>query len=211
MQVAEALAPVRQVFGETPMALTEALLDGVNLAVWQRRLPAHINDFATLLLSLNEPLAESFTLTIGKDGQMPPLDGVASAYTDLAGHDGFIADLAWLIDAYACLLGAKSVGVRLRALERAMCPRFHVDHVPLRLITTYAGPASEWLEEGAVNRQRLAQDEVDSADIRQLACGDVALFKGEKWLGNEGAGVVHRSPALANGERRLILTLDWLV
>lgn len=210
MQVAEALAPVRQVFGETPMALTEALLDGVNLAVWQRRLPAHINDFAALLLSLNEPLAESFTLSVGKDGQMPLLDGVASAYTDLAGHEGFIADLAWLIDAYACLLGAKSVGVRLRALERAMCPRFHVDHVPLRLITTYAGPASEWLEEGAIDRRRLAQDEVDSADIRQLVCGDVALFKGEKWLGNEGAGVVHRSPALANGERRLILTLDWL-
>lgn len=210
MQVAEALTPVRQVFGETPMALTEALLDGVNLAVWQRRLPAHIHDFATLLLSLNEPLAESFTLTVSKDGQMPPLDGVASAYADLAGHDGFIADLAWLIDAYACLLGAKSVGVRLRALERAMCPRFHVDHVPLRLITTYAGPASEWLEEGVVDRRRLAQDEVDSADIRQLGCGDVALFKGEKWLGNEGAGVVHRSPTLVNGERRLILTLDWL-
>ena len=210
MLLAEALVPIRQAFGETPQVLAEALQDGVNLAVWQRRLPAHIEDFATLLLSLNEPLSDAVTLTLGKDGQVPPLDGIATAYADLVGYEGFIADLGWLVSAYACLLDARSVGLRLRVLEQAMCPRFHVDHVPLRLITTYAGPASEWLEEGAVNRRRLGQDEVACADIRQLACGDVALLKGEKWTGNEGCGLVHRSPALADRERRLILTLDWL-
>ena len=61
-----------------------------------------------------------------------------------------------------------------------------------------------------INRRRLAQEQVDPAHIRHLACGDVALLKGEKWLGNEGAGLVHRSPSQGNGERRLILTLDWL-
>ncbi|MFD2645917.1 DUF1826 domain-containing protein [Pseudomonas japonica] len=210
MRVAESLSVVRQAFGDTPQVLAEALLDGVNLAVWQRRLPVHIEDFAHLLLSLNEPLADARTLAIGQDGTVPPLDGIASAYADLAGYDGFIADLGWLVGAYACLLDARSVGLRLRVLDSAMCPRFHVDHVPLRLITTYAGPASEWLEEGAVNRRRLAQEEVDPVSIRQLLCGDVALLKGEKWLGNEGAGLVHRSPSVDKGNRRLILTLDWL-
>lgn len=210
MLLAEALVPVRQAFGETPDVLTEALQDGVNLAVWQRRLPAHIEDFARLLLSLNEPLADARTLEIGKDGEVPPLDGIASAYADLAGYEGFIADLGWLVGAYACLLDARSVGLRLRVLESAMCPRFHVDHVPLRLISTYAGPASEWLEEGAVDRRRLAQADVDPVHIRQLACGDVALLKGEKWLGNEGSGLVHRSPSVDKDNRRLILTLDWL-
>ncbi|NNJ18302.1 DUF1826 domain-containing protein [Pseudomonas putida CSV86] len=210
MQLAESLVPVRQAFGETPKVLTEALQDGVNLAVWQRRLPAHIEDFARLLLSLGEPLADARTLEIGKDGEVPTLDGVASAYADLAGYEGFVADLRWLVGAYACLLDARSVGLRLRVLDGAMCPRFHVDHVSLRLITTYAGPASEWLEEGVINRRRLAQEEVDAAHVRHLACGDVALLKGEKWLGNEGAGLVHRSPSPGNGERRLILTLDWL-
>lgn len=210
MRVAEAQVPVRQVFGETPRVLTEALYEGVNLAVWQRRLPAHVEDFARLVLSLNEPLAEAFTLNLDTDGQVPAFDHLVTACGDLAGYDGFIADIRWLIGAYACLLDARSVGVRLRVLERAMCPRFHVDHVPVRLITTYAGPASEWLGEGAVDRRRLGQEEVNAADIRQLACGDVALLKGEKWQGNEGAGLVHRSPALAHGERRLILTLDWL-
>ncbi len=210
MQLAESLVPVRQAFGETPQVLTEALQDGVNLAVWQRRLPAHIEDFARLLLSLGEPLADARTLEIGQDGEVPALEGIGGAYADVAGYEGFIADLSWLVGAYACLLGARSVGLRLRVLDGAMCPRFHVDHVSLRLITTYAGPASEWLEEGVINRRRLAQEEVDPAHVRHLACGDVALLKGEKWLGNEGAGLVHRSPSPVDGERRLILTLDWL-
>jgi hypothetical protein len=36
------------------------------------------------------------------------------------------------------------------------------------------------------------------------------LLKGERWQGNEGRGLVHRSPPLVAGERRLLLTLDWL-
>ncbi|MDP6198266.1 MAG: DUF1826 domain-containing protein, partial [Porticoccaceae bacterium] len=31
----------------------------------------------------------------------------------------------------------------------------------------------------------------------------------ELWSGNESAGLVHRSPALKIGERRLLLTLDF--
>lgn len=50
----------------------------------------------------------------------------------------------------------------------------------------------------------------DGPLIEQIASGDVALLKGEKWHGNEGLGLIHRSPQLASGERRLILTLDWL-
>ncbi len=94
-----------------------------------------------------------------------------------------------------------------------MCPRFHVDHVPLRLITTYAGAASEWLREDAMSRRRLgeaAAEPFDAALIEQLNAGEVALFKGEKWQGNEGAGIIHRSPLAAPDKKRLILTLDWL-
>lgn len=94
-----------------------------------------------------------------------------------------------------------------------MCPRFHVDHVPVRLLTTYAGVGSQWLKEGAMDRRRLAQPEAEPVDpqvIQQFCCGDVGLLKGEKWHGNEGLGLIHRSPEPAPGERRLILTLDWL-
>ena len=202
-----------QVQGETPQALAGILDDGVNLAVWQRQLPVHIADFGSLLLSLNEPLAESLSLEIANEDTEPNLRGVASGLRDLEGYEGFIADVSWLVSAFACLLGAQRIGVRLRVLDKAMCPRFHVDHVPVRLITTYAGVGSQWLKEGGMDRRQLSQPEAEPTDnslIQQIGSGAVALLKGEKWHGNEGFGLIHRSPQLAPGERRLILTLDWL-
>jgi hypothetical protein len=85
----------------------------------------------------------------------------------------FVADVTWLVAAYTCLVGARRVGLRLRVLDGAMCPRFHVDNVPLRLLTTYAGSGSQWLEESAIDRQVThAQAAVDN--IRQLAAGGAA-------------------------------------
>ncbi len=202
---------IRQTRGETPLALADILDNGVNLALWQRQLPLHIAEFGALLVSLNEPLAESLVVELDSEEAEPNLLGLAAGCRDLEGYDGFIADVAWLVSAFACLLGAKRIGVRLRLLDKAMCPRFHVDHVPVRLITTYAGIGSQWLREGVMDRRQLSQaDAQPSERIEQIHCGEVALLKGEKWRGNEGYGLIHRSPALAPNERRLILTLDWL-
>jgi hypothetical protein len=204
---------VRQVQGDTPRILTQILDDDTNMAVWQRQLPAHISDFAAMVLSMDQPLAESLVLDLPEDESLPVLVGLAAGFRDLQGYEGFIADVAWLVGAFACLLGARRVGLRLRTLNKAMCPRFHVDHVPVRLLTTYAGAGSQWLKEGALDRRRLAQPEAafdDPQKVQQLCSGDVALLKGEKWHGNEGFGLVHRSPEPAPGERRLILSLDWL-
>lgn len=197
--------------GPTPQTLTRILEDDVNLAVWQRQLPLHIGEFAELLLSLNEPLAQSLCLELPDEDAEPDLTGLAAEFRDVQGFEGFIADLKWLVSAFACLLGARRIGLRLRVLDAAMCPRFHVDHVPVRLITTYAGVGSEWLEEGAMDRRQLGQANAEpQVEIRQLNSGDVTLLKGEKWRGNEGYGVIHRSPQPPAGARRLILTLDWL-
>jgi hypothetical protein len=204
---------VHPVQGETPQTLARILDDEVNLAIWQRQLPVHIVDFGQLLLSLNAPLAESLVLELASDDAEPNLQGLASGFSDLQGYEGFIADVSWLVSAFACLFGAKRIGLRLRVLDKAMCPRFHVDHVPVRLITTYSGIGSQWLREGVMDRRQLGKPEAEPVQdslIEQIASGDVALLKGEKWHGNEGFGLIHRSPQLASGERRLILTLDWL-
>ncbi|QEY65656.1 DUF1826 domain-containing protein [Metapseudomonas lalkuanensis] len=203
----------RQVLGDGPDVLGEALRDGVNLTIWRRQLPLHVQGFANSLLALGEPLAESLTLELVVAESEPDLSGLAAGFADLEGHQGFVADVAWLVRAFACLVDARRIGLRLRRLDRAMCPRFHVDHVPLRLITTYAGVGSQWLREGDMPRSGLGDPTAEPAaivDNQQMQAGHVALFKGEKWLGNEGRGIIHRSPQPESGESRLLLTLDWL-
>ena len=46
--------------------------------------------------------------------------------------------------------------------------------------------------------------------IQHLSEGDIALLKGDEWEGNEGFGVIHRSPSLNDNETRLLLTLDFV-
>ena len=210
IRAATAQPSIHQVSGCSPEILTRILDDHVNLALWERRLPVHIVDFAALLLSFGEPLNDAIIVKISDERSVPLIPALASRFHDLEGYEGFIADVGWLVSAYACLLGAKRIGLRLRALDKAMCPRFHVDHVPVRLITTYAGPGSQWLKEGMIERRRLATEPTENSQIEHINVGEVALLKGEKWQGNEGFGLIHRSPAMADGERRLILTLDWL-
>ena len=205
--------PLQQVAGGQIEVLGEVLRDEVNLAVWQRRLPPAIGAFATALLARGEPLAESRVLELAHSESPVDLGDLLKGYGELPGHAAFIADVAWLVAAFACLLDAKRIGLRLRVLDKAMCPRFHVDHVPLRLITSYAGVGSQWLREGVMARRRLgdpAAEPVDAALIERAETGHVLLAKGEKWIGNEGGGLIHRSPQPPAGERRLLLTLDWL-
>ena len=202
--------PSRQVLGDSPDVLAEALRDGVNLAVWERQLPAAVAAFVDAVRVTGGLVAEA--LSVEPDDTTDTLDlaGLLAQHARLAGHAAFVADVAWLVRAFACLLDARRVGIRLRLLDKAMCPRFHVDRVPLRLVTTYAGPATHWLVEGARIALGSPAGEPRAEWIRSLAAGDVALLKGERWEGNEHGAIIHRSPPVAAGTRRLLLTLDCL-
>lgn len=89
-------------------------------------------------------LKQSFTLTDSvKESVFEVMP--ASAMT-LEGHQAFIEDISALIELYGLLVDTNRVGVRLLSLNKAMCPGFHVDRVSIRLICTYDGPGTEWLE-----------------------------------------------------------------
>ena len=111
--------------------------------------------------------------------------------------------------------------LRLDGIDHPMCPRFHTDKIKCRLVTTYVGPATQWLPQDLVDRSKLGYgndgkpddksglfSSVD--DIKQLETGHVALLKGESWQGNKGAGIVHRSPHSDSNYRRLYLTIDFV-
>lgn len=191
--------------------LTQIFNQGVNLACWQRTLPQQIQQYLVYLTGSGFNQLRCVTRLNDL------VDLLQQELPEHAAKSDFIEDVYQVADMYSCLMEAQELGVRLTKLTAAMCPRFHTDKLPCRLITTYAGCGSEWLPDSAVNRDylgpqghgketRLYADQADK--IQQLSSGDVALFKGDGWQGHENRGIVHRSPALAPGQSRIILTLD---
>lgn len=204
----------RTVFGTAADCLADIYLTDVNLAVWQRQLSNSVKKNCLSLLADRHFTGCRLVLTADK------VASLADALPELLRYPDLRRDIQLLVDMFLTLFGLERIGLRLTPLKGSMCPKFHVDRVPCRLITTYAGGGTEWLPHHEVNRSKLgagskglndAESGIVSseASIQALASGDVALFKGEMWVGNEGAGLVHRSPAIVPNNR-LLLTLDFL-
>lgn len=213
-----------------PVAMPRAVVSGtiadlalifrpeVNLCVVHRRLPRALDGFVTQLLAGLESLEAE--LRLGAHEPVPPDRLLPASAQAMASVEAWLAEVDYLFGIFRDLFGTKAIGLRLRLLDKAMCPRFHVDNVPVRLVCTYGGLGTEWLPEAAVNRERLGHRSgglpdhasglmLDPDAVRRLPAGAIALLKGEKWPGNQGRGAVHRSPApTPERPRRLLLTLD---
>ena len=196
--------------------LADIYQENTNIAIWQRSLTDRLKQAANKILETQPNLEESMLIE--------PQNAFEQAYRVLGKSDYaelLAQDIAKLVDIFCCLFDVTRAALRLTVLDRAMCPRFHVDRVPCRMITTYQGVATEWLPHHLADRSKLGlgnmgkPDEVSglfecTSDVRQLGFGDVALLKGELWENNEGAGLIHRSPQLIGNTRRLLLTIDFI-
>ena len=137
-----------------------------------------------------------------------PLGAALGVFADIDGHGAFVAWLATLTNTFAALNGARRVGIRISHLRGPMCPRFHVDHVPSRVLVPLAGPGTEWIPDAAVRTEadgRIAQDP-PAAAVQQLATGSIGLFKGAAFGDGDVRGVAHRSPP--GDADRVLMTLD---
>lgn len=212
---AEPLISRRSCQSSSIEGLADIYQDDINISIWQRKLKPEVLKAAEYVLSLNYGFRFSASVT-----PEDTFEGLCKAMGAGKEAQALAEDAAEIVAMFCCLFELKNVGLRLSTLDRAMCPKFHVDRVPCRLVTTYSGIATEWLSHQVVRREKLGvgsqgkPDEEsglynDHSDIQQLTSGDVALLKGESWLGNEGGGLVHRSPSLHNSKKRLLLTLDF--
>lgn len=165
--------------------------------------------------ALEQPTAR-LLLSVAPTGQGRDQLGRALAPLSLLAADVF----HW-VELLADLVGCELVGVRLARVTEAMCPRFHVDRVTVRVVSTYVGAGTELVADGALDRRLLGHAAGGVADessgllrrAEAVTCtraGDVVLLKGEAWPGNAGRGAVHRSPAASAAQPRLVMTLDPL-
>lgn len=98
------------------------------------------------------------------------------------------------------------IDVRIEALNHNACWKFHRDNVEARLLTTYRGSGTQWIDP-AFSDRALEEQDTYSGPIENMVAGDVGIFRGR--CAGDGAGIVHRSPPIAGtGETRLLLCLD---
>jgi len=139
---------------------------------------------------------------------------VAAVGGDIGRCPAWVADMAQLLGHFFELIASletpHSVRLRIESLADDACRRFHVDRSRLRLLCTYRGPGTEWLAEDQVNRHALATHQPNErilrfGEPRRLEPFWVAVMKGDRFPGNAGRGLVHRSPPIAGTGRRRLL------
>jgi len=108
---------------------------------------------------------------------------------------------------------SKFIKIQFKVVTDNMCRLFHVDNNIQRLLCTYHGQGTQWLDENNINRKALGHGDnnkivKDISKIRSASSFDILLLKGERFL-NGSIGAVHRSPPLKSQEqKRFLLKID---
>ena len=210
-------APLRQkvsscaAIEDQALGLTRIFEPAIQVAQWRR---PPMPEISAWLDAQAERLANSSLRMTISPGQTPELGRLPPG----AGREALVEDLRLMGEMLGELVDAKTIGLRLEIIRQAMCPRLHVDRVGMRMLCTYRGPGTEWVEEHDVNRRFLGAganglpDETSGllrpgAHLESIPPFAVALLKGTLWQGNTGLGIVHRSPAVTSPPR-VFATLD---
>lgn len=209
MGIAESLSPQAGAirYADNELVLADIYQPEVVFSIWQRSLSDALRQEVNSLMAQHSRFGYRVVIRPEEvaawlQGQWP-----SSHLPELC------ADVQRLTTVFADLFDLSHVGFRLELVDKTMCPLFHVDKVMARMVTTYHGAVTEWLDEDNVNRDALSQRQhehvvLDKAQIQTAEEGDVLLFKGQEWPQQEVLGVVHRSPEASYTQRRLLLTLD---
>lgn len=195
-----AIAVCESIAGLAGIARSEA-----ELVIWRRRQPAGLQnwlgrlDITQLpdlrLLVAPRDLRRALTPLLDDHG-MPPGPP----------RDLLVQDIDALVAAFAAIVRSDTVDVRLERIAHDGCWRFHRDCVAARLLTTYRGPATEWVQPRYAAQALRAQTRY-AGPLEQFRIHDVAIFKGSR--AGDGRGIVHRSPPVAKtGEVRMLLCLN---
>jgi len=175
------------------------------LVIWRRALPSCLQAWLDRLDASCLPHLR----VLVRPGDLrravePQLDEIGMPPGDM--RDLLVGDVDDLVSAFAGIARSDLVDVRLERVSHDSCWKFHRDFVEARLLTTYRGPGTEWVQPIHAERAMRAQKRF-KGPLEHVRGNDVALFKGN--CAGPGSGIVHRSPPIAGtGCTRLLLALN---
>lgn len=146
---------------------------------------------------------EAFDI-LGQDLPDSPVDGE---------KESFINDIIRLCILFSGLKKNKRMKIQIEVVKTNKCRLFHQDCYRQRLLCTYVGPGTEWLDHENVNREALGKGQnenivKDATQINRAKAFEVLLIKGSKYDEHE-TGVVHRSPPIEHDRQiRVLLKID---
>jgi len=169
---------------------------GVDLAIWERSTQTS-PDLAAL--AINDTVFQG----VKNWRQRLSVDAVTRHFSSRQEPLG--QDIVQLAQLFARIAKVSMLELRLERVVDNACWKFHRDAVSMRLLTSYAGPATEWVSAPDAD-QALAQQAAYRGPIGRLQRFDVGIFKGLRY--RPEPELVHRSPPIAGtGEQRLLLCM----
>lgn len=182
----------------SPDVLDAIREEDCNLAIWER---APFADFTPL--TEGDPQDIRFETT---PDALPAELMAALAENGFAAPvlwDALVQDAALLARRFCAAMELARIELRLEVVRTDSCRKFHADYVSARLITTYVGAGTDWLDDAEAAHLATGGE---PRRINRMAAFDVGLFKGK--LATERPAI-HRSPPIAGTvATRLLLVLN---
>lgn len=177
----------------------------MELVIWRRALPLCLQTWLERLDASSLPdIRVLVQPTDLRRAVEPHLDDCGMPPGDM--RDLLLHDIGDLVAAFARITRRDLVDVRLEHVSHDACWKFHRDCVDARLLTTYRGPGTEWVQPIHAE-QALREQKRFKGPVEHLTNHDVAIFKGS--CAGAGSGIVHRSPPMAGtGQTRLLLCIN---
>jgi hypothetical protein len=178
---------------------------GTELVIWRRTLPSDFKEWIQQLAASGLPHLRILLAPIDVRSALNPMLDECGLPKDSM-RELMISDITDLAHVFARITESKRVDLRLENINDDSCWRFHIDYVEARLLTTYRGATTQWVQP-AYAKQAINEQKEFSGPLERLDIDNVAIFKGKSAA--KANGIVHRSPPIVGtGESRLLFCLN---
>ncbi|GAA0477741.1 hypothetical protein GCM10009096_19550 [Parasphingorhabdus litoris] len=188
----------KQIVGCEPAVLQRILDKSCNLAVWKRSKTIDCSSLLNIDLENVRVRVPS-----GNPEKLLQRELDRCGFPKSVARACLAEDIMDLCQLFGEMIPHPKIEVRIELVTGNSCWKFHSDYVEMRLITTYIGRGTQWVDQNDTDR---IADGLEPLHINELEPGDVGLFKGKL---KTNQPVIHRSPPIeGTGEKRLLLVLN---
>jgi hypothetical protein len=193
--------------------LSGILSEDINFTHYVRPIDENIHLFARILIAANFKGID--VMVSNSSVKQLIANHLDKSGIHTIGKVALVEDIVTLTHAFLLIIQQEHVRLHLKIVSDDAGRKFHTDRYDLRLLCTYVGAGTEWIDNQYVNRAKLVGGDNDSiikdpSKIKTMQSFEVGILKGEASEINKGKGIVHRSPSIEqNNESRLLLRLDY--